>query len=261
MRHLRWIGTVILCFVFVGAIAQPKKEVRKGNDLYNQQKYKEAAESYQKALLKQPNYTPGLFNLGNAQYKQKDYETSRKLMQGVAKTTDKKEQQAAANYNIGNSYLEENKYKEAIESYKEALRKNPQDEQAKYNLSYALQKMKNQQGGSDDKNNKDKKDQDKKDENQKDKNKQNDEQNKDKNDQQNKQDQNDKKEEQEQDQQQNKQDQNKDKQEEQRPQPQPSKLSEQQAEQLLNALQQEEKKLQDKMKKGKATRIRVEKDW
>lgn len=241
-----WI-TVILLIITTGGIvqAQPKGEVRQGNKLYKEQKYKEASEAYQKALMKQPNYTPGLFNLGNAQYHQKQYEVSRKLFEGTAKTATEKEQKAAANYNIGNTYLEEKKYKEAIDAYKEALRKNPEDENAKYNLSYALQMMKNQQGNDDNKNDNNKKndkEDDKKNENKQDKKEDDKQDNKQQQDQQNKK-------EEEQQQQQD------------RPQPQPSKLSEQQAEQLLNALEQEEKKLQDKMKKGKAVPIKVEKDW
>lgn len=258
---LKWVGTILFSMMVVIAIAQPKKEVRTGNDLYQQEKYKEAAEAYQSALIKQPNYMPGLFNLGNAKYQQKEYEASRKLMEGVAKTSTIKEQQSAANYNIGNTYLEEKKYKEAVEAYKEALRKNPQDAQAKYNMSYALEMLKNQQGGGGKNKDQNKKDQDKKD---KDKNKNKDEnkdkkdENKDQQDQQKEQDKKD----QQKEQQQNKQDEQKDKQQkQQQPQSKPSKLSEQQAEQLLKALQQEEKKLQDKMKKGRAVPIKVEKDW
>ena len=258
---VKYLATVLLCMVVSGAYAQqPKKEVREGNKLYEQGKYKEATDAYGKALQKQPSYIPGLFNMGNAQYKQGQFEASRKIYEGTVKTSENKKQQAAADYNIGNTYLEEKKYKEAVEAYKNALRKNPEDEQAKYNLSYALEMLKNQQGGGgDDKN--DKKD-NKDDKENKDKNKQdNKDENKDKQDnkdQQNKEGDKDKKEEDNKEQQGD----NKDEQQkEQRPESQPSKLSEQQAEQLLNALQQEEKKLQDKMKKGKAVPIKVEKDW
>lgn len=255
--RLKWTLTYLLCVLTTVAIAQPKKEVRNGNKLYKQQNYKGAAESYQQALQKQPNYIPGLFNLGNAQYQQKDFENARKVFEGTSKTAKEKNIQSAANYNIGNTYLEEKKYKEAIEAYKEALRKNPQDQQAKYNLSYALQMLKNQQGGGGDDKNKDDKNQDQNKENkdeQKDKNEDKNEQNKEQ-EQEDKQDQQNKDE-------QNKGDKDEQKEEEEkRPQPKPSKLSEQQAEQLLNALQQEEKKLQDKLKKGQAVPIKVDKDW
>lgn len=232
-----------------------QKQVREGNNLYQQKKYKEAAAAYQNALIKKPNYTPGLFNLGNSLYQQKQYDAARKVLASAEKTTGEKQGRGAADYNIGNTYMEEKKWQEAVDAYKKALRNNPQDADAKYNLSYALSMLKKQGGGGGGKNNKDKKDQDKKnDKNNQDKNDQN------KNDQQNK-DNQDKKDQDKKDQdQQNKNDQDKEG-EDKRPQPQPSKLSEQQAEQLLNALQQEEKKLQDKMQKARGVPVKVEKDW
>lgn len=247
------IGRFVILSVLMIAIAcnvhaQAKNMVREGNKLYEARKYKEAAASYQQALQKEPTYTPGMFNLGNALYKQKQYDAARKAMAATAKSAKDKPGKSAANYNIGNSYMEEQKWQEAVDAYKQALKNNPQDADAKYNLSYALAMMKkNGGGGGGDKDKQDKDDKGgDKDKEQKDKEG-------DKKDEQDKQDQQ---------QQQDKQDQNdqQDK-EDKRPQPQPSKLSEQQAEQLLNALQQEEKKLQDKMQKGKATPVKVDKDW
>lgn len=245
MRKRFLILNIVCLLVTCVANAQVKKAVREGNKLYEQQKYKEAAAAYQRALQKDPNYTPGMFNLGNSLYKQKQFDATRKAMTATAKMAKEQPVRSAANYNVGNTYLEEQKWQEAVEAYKQALRTNPQDADAKYNLSYALAMLKkNGGGGGGGKDKKDKKDKGDKDKEQKDKNGDK----KDEQDKKDKQDQN------------NKQDKEQDKQE-QRPQPQPSKLSEQQAEQLLNALQQEEKKLQDKMQKGKAAPVKVEKDW
>jgi tetratricopeptide (TPR) repeat protein len=227
-----------------------KKQVRIGNKLYEQKKYKQATAEYQQALQKNPGYVPGLFNLGNALYQQNSLDQARQVLSATAKQAKDKQVKADANYNIGNTYMKQRKWEEAVNSYKAALRNNPQDEAAKYNLSYALAMMKKNQGGGG-KNDKQNKDQQK----------QNKDQNKDQDkDQQNKQDQN--KDQQDKD----KQDQgdgNKDQkdQQNQHPQPQPSKLSKEQADQLLNALAQEEKKLHDKKEKGKAVRVKVDKDW
>lgn len=239
------ILTMLICTAFAFANAQTSL-VRKGNKLYEEKKYKEAAGAYQQALIKNPTYTPGMFNLGNSLYQQKQYEASRKVLEATGKQVKDKGAKGGVNYNIGNSYMQEKKWQEAIDAYKASLRNNPQDEDAKYNLSYARQMLKQDQQNNKDKNKDDKKDQDKKDQQKQDQKQD------DKKDQ-------DKKDEQKQDQQ--KQDDKQDKKEEQRPQPQQSKLNEKQAEQLLNALQQEEKKLQDKMQKGKAVPVKVEKDW
>ncbi|MDR3679058.1 MAG: tetratricopeptide repeat protein [Flavipsychrobacter sp.] len=224
--------------------------IRQGNKLYEQQKYNDAAADYQKALTKNPNYTPGLFNLGNSLYQQQKFDASRQVMTATANATKDKTAKAGVNYNIGNTYMAEKKWEDAVNSYKQTLRNNPQDLDAKYNLSYAEQMLKKQQqqggGGS-----KDQKKDDKKDKN---KDKQNQKQNKD-----------DKgkdkdKDKQNQDQQNKDNKDDKDKQDQQ-PQSQPSKLTQQQADQVLNALQNEEKKLQDKLNKEKGIPARMDKDW
>ena len=177
MKNVRITAIIIFCFFVVAAHAQ-KKQVRTGNKLYQEKKFKEAAAAYQQALTKNPDYLPGMFNLGNALYQQKNFDASRQVLTATAKHAKDKNINANANYNIGNTYMSEQKWEEAVNAYKQALRLNPQDEAAKYNLSYALEMMKkNQSGGGKNK-------QDNKDQNQnKDQNK--DKQNKDQQDKQN----------------------------------------------------------------------------
>ena len=147
MRGRRYIGSILLLLITTATAAQTKKLVREGNELYRQQRYKDAAMLYQEALSKDPSFTPGLFNLGNSLYRQKDLEQSRKIMAAAAKSATDKTGRSAANYNTGNTWMEEKKWKEAVDAYKQALRENPGDADAKYNLSYALAMMK-KQGGS-----------------------------------------------------------------------------------------------------------------
>lgn len=245
MKGYRYILVLTACAIYSTASAQTNKYVREGNKLYEQKKYKEAAVDYQKAIAKDPTYLPGMFNLGNSLYQQKQFDAARKVLNATVKTAKDKESKAGANYNIGNTYMQEQKWGDAIQAYKQTLRNNPQDADAKYNLSYATEMLKKQQ--NQDKNNKDKNKDDKKDQKDKDKDKQD----KDKQDKKDQQDKGDP-------------DKNKDKdqdKDQQQPQSQPSKLSQQQADQLLNALQQEEKKLQDKMQKAKGAQVKTEKDW
>lgn len=240
----------------------PKKqnvnpELRKGNQLYKDKKYKEAQQTYAGALQKDPTSNTGMFNMGDALYKSKDYEGSRKVLEASVKTTKDKKEQARAYHNIGNTYLEQKKWEDAIGAYKQSLKLDPTDADTKYNLAYANAMLKKDGGGKDKKNdkdkkdNKDKKDQDKKDQDKKDQDKKDqDKKDQDKKDQ-------DKKDGDPKDQ--------KDKgdkgQPKEQPQGQPSKLTKQQADNLLNALQQEEKKLQDKKEKGKGVPVKLEKDW
>ncbi|RYD59302.1 MAG: tetratricopeptide repeat protein [Sphingobacteriales bacterium] len=243
---IRSIITLLMVSVSILATAQ-KKELKKGNNLYEKGNYQEATKAYQEAIAKDPKNVTGMHNMGNALYQQKQYEAARKVMGATTQVAPDKNSKSAASYNIGNTYMQERKWEDAVKAYKQALRNNPQDPDAKYNLSYALAMMKKEGGGGGGKNgkkdNKDQKDQNKDPKNQ---------DNKDKQDQ--------KKQDQDKQQDQN-QDQKEEEKQDQQRKPQPSKLSEQQAEQLLNALQQEEKNLQDKMQKTKGSPVKIDKDW
>jgi tetratricopeptide (TPR) repeat protein len=234
-----------------------KPELRKGNELYKQKKYAEAQNSYMNALQKDPTSYTGMFNMGDALYKDKKFENARQVMSASAKSTKDKKEQAKSYHNIGNTFLEEKKWEEAINAYKQSLRLDPTDADTKYNLAYANAMLKKNGGNKNnkdknkDKNDKDKKDQDKKDQDKKDQDKKD----QDKKDQ-------DKKDQDKKDGDPKDDKGDKDKPEQQpRPQGQPSKLSQQQAENLLNALRQEEKKLQDKKDKNKGVPVKLDKDW
>jgi len=62
--------------VCVNAQAERKK-VAEGNRLYSEEKYDEANNKYQDALLENPTSLPVLFNVGNVLYKKNDYENRR----------------------------------------------------------------------------------------------------------------------------------------------------------------------------------------
>lgn len=252
MKNIVCILLITLCGVTHAVAQAPAKkqnvrpELKKGNALYKQQKYKEAQESYVNALQKDPTSYTGMFNMGDALYKAKQFENARAAMTASAGATTDKKAQAQSYHNIGNTFLEEKKWEEAIAAYKQSLRLDPTDADTKYNLAYANAMLKKNGGNKDNKDkNKDKKDQDKKDQDKKDQDKKDQEKKeKDKKDQEKKdQDKGDK----------DKQDQH--------PQGQPSKLTQQQAENLLNALRQEEKKLREKKEKEKGIPVKLDKDW
>jgi Ca-activated chloride channel family protein len=242
LKTLRYLSLLALMLAATAAQAQERKLVREGNELYQQKKYKEAAGVYQKALKEQPNFVPGAFNLGNALIQQKQFDAARKVMDNTAKASKDPVVQGGAQYNKGNTYMSEQQWQQAVDAYKTSLRRNPQDQDAKYNLSYALSKLKQQQQQQKDKDKKDDKDQQK---------------------QQDKQDKKDKGDQNKDGKQpdQNQSQEGGDQKQAQKPQPSPSKLSQQQADNLLKALQQDERKTQDKMQQSKAAPVRLEKDW
>lgn len=233
---------LIIFLVISGAVsAQPeKKYIRKGNRDYDKKNYSESEILYRKAEEKNPQSPDPAFNIGDALYKQKKYEDAgKKFADNTSQTTDS-EKKAAGLYNLGNSFLQANKLKESIESYKNSLKLDPENKEAKYNLGYAqnlLKKQEEQQQQQQQQQNKNK---------EQDKNQQDQQDNK-KNDQKNNQDQ-----QQQQNQQQNQQDKQ-----------QQQGISKEDAERLLNALANDEKNVQEKVKREKAAKARTRtlKNW
>ncbi len=259
---------VRFCFVFVlltinhlslttiSAQKYPeRRDARDGNKAYNKGDFTGAEVYYRRALETNPQFGEASFNLGDAAFRQKKGEEAAKIFMGIA--ADSLAAPAlvsAANFNAGNVMLAGQKVEEAIEFYKQALRIDPTDMQAKYNLAYAQKMLQNPP--PDDKN----RDQEQnKDQNQD----QNQDQNKDQN--QDNQDQN----EDNQDQNQDQQDGQGDDQQDQGEPPKSDKGGEQEAtidlqdaEHMLEAMQDEEDKTREKMNAKEVPAVgRSGKNW
>ena len=245
--------SAILMFSLAQGYAQTdKKEVRKGNRLFDKGEYKEAEVEYRKALIKDSLSVAAQYNLANTLYKMKNPEEAAKTYAPLADSIGRiprggSDIKIASDYyhNVGNAFLAEKKYGEAVEAYKNSLRRNPDDMETKTNLAYALKKLEDQQNQQ----------------NQNDRNNQNQDQNQDQNkdqNQDNKDDQNKNQDNNNQDQNGNQNrdnnDQNKNDQEDQPQQDQGGspKITPQTAEQMLQAVQEKENATQEKVKREKA---------
>lgn len=257
MKAYIFIIFSLLLWSASGLAQSEKKKIREGNSLFEEGNYSEAEVEYRKSLEAKPNYYKGTFNLGDALYAQDNFEESGKLFDEITKSNVSDQEKSTAYYNLGNSLLKAKKFEESIEAYKGALRKNPSDEQARYNLEYARQMLKQeqqqQQQQQDQKDQKDQKDQDKKDQDQKDQDKKDqDQKDQDQKDQ-------DKKDQDQKDQKDQNQDQ-KDQQQQQKPQ----QISKQDAQKMLDALKNDEKSTLQKLQKEKAKAVKGKKsdiDW
>src|SRR5688572_21426049 len=136
----------ILSITWIGASAQKeRKEVRQGNDKYENGKYSDAETMYRKAIDKNKESYPGNYNLGGALYRQNKYEEAiQQYQQSVDKTQDPAEK-AKTLHNMGNALLQAKKYEESINAYKQALKLKPEDNDTRYNLAYAQSMLKQQQ--------------------------------------------------------------------------------------------------------------------
>ncbi|MEG1119055.1 MAG: VWA domain-containing protein, partial [Bacteroidales bacterium] len=151
----------LICFTSLQGFAQTdKKEVRKGNRFYEKKNYKESEVEYRKALLKDSTSVGANYNLANTLYKMEDAANAEKAYGAIADTIGKMKYNTdweidktktfpsiASDYyhNLGNSYLAQKKYSEAVEAYKNSLRRNPNDMETKANYAYAKKKLDEQQ--------------------------------------------------------------------------------------------------------------------
>lgn len=218
------LGALLAAHAACASAQSARSLIRDGNGQYDSQKYGEAELNYRKALERERDLVHGHFNLGDALHRQGKYDEAVGAFQRAAEQAGSAELKASAHYNIGNTFMKEEKYREAINAYIDALKLNPQDQDAKFNLSYALKKLREQQQQQQ------QQQQDKQDKNKK------------------------------QQQQQQQQNQDQERQQQNRPQEQ-RQMSKAEAQRILEVLKNSEREIQKKLRVRQAVRPKTEKDW
>ena len=226
-----------------------RKVIREGMKAYKDGEYSEAEVQFRRAEdINQESYEAE-FNTGAALYNQEKYDETVKQYESLLNRTDDGQKTAQIWHNIGNSLLEAGQYAPSIEAYKNSLRKNPGDDETRYNLAYAQKMLKDQQKQQQNTGNDQKDQQDKKEGENKDQSGQQDQQ------------QNAKQQDPPQADQQ--QDAKQDDPSQADQQPVPREISKEDAERLLQAIQQQEKDVKEKVdeKKAAVAKVKTEKDW
>lgn len=230
-----------------------RRLVRKGNRQFKREQYGKSIESYSRAVGEAPASFEAIYDLSNALFRAERYDKAEQTLAGIVNDSTRTDiERSEAVYNLGNTQFAQQKLQQALESYRQAMRLNPKDMEAKYNYAYTKKLLQQQQ------------DQQNQDQNQDDQNKeQNQDQNKDQN---QSQDQNQN--------QDNNRDQNQDQDKDQgrdnngggnddRQQggENRSGISQQQQEAMLDAIQAQEDKTQEKLKEKAGVIVRGNKNW
>ena len=158
--------------------------LKEGNNSYKKGDFKNSSNSYINSIAEDQNNLDAIYNNGNSYMMSGDFKGARENFNNYITKSKSNTDKAKAHYNIGNSYLTQyaketkeggqpsSEYLEsAVNEYKKSLRHNPKDSDARYNLSYALKMMQNQQNKDQNKKDQDNKDQDNKDQDKKDQDK------------------------------------------------------------------------------------------
>ena len=123
------LGLLIVLFLATPswAAGMPKREVKKGNILYNKDKFEEALKEYEKAFLKAPDSDVVNFDIANALYKTGDYKAALNHFEKALVSEDE-ELEKSASFNIGNAKYkygmskEKDNIEEAVDMLKQSLR-------------------------------------------------------------------------------------------------------------------------------------------
>ena len=172
------------------SFAQKERQLLyEGNEYFNSGQNERAINSYRDALKTRADFKKANFNLGDAVYKEalglKNTKSTKPIMgmkpdslakimfdeaagqfDVVSQTVSDKDTVHKALHNLGNCRLMQKDYQAAVDAYKKSLKVDCKDEDTRYNLAYALKKLKEEQKKNDKNKDKQNKQQDKKQEQQ-----------------------------------------------------------------------------------------------
>ncbi|WP_147303622.1 tetratricopeptide repeat protein [Rhodohalobacter sp. SW132] len=240
--------TFLILFFSLLFTASSLNDARKANDAFRSGDYETAVSLYNQAIENNPNDARLHFNLGSALARLGQAEQSVRAFERAKELMDDPQQQAMADYNAGTLLSESEMYDEALDFFRNALRKNPNDPDTKHNYEMSVRKQQEQQEQDQQQDQDDQSD---------------DDEEQDQDQQQDQDDQSD--DEQDQDQDQNE-DQGDGSPEDQDPRdhelPQPDEISQDEAENILNALEQLEREiLENRKKEAEDASSSSDKDW
>ena len=143
----RIILVLLLAVPSVATAQNDRQHIRNGNSYFRNRQYDKAEIEYRKAIGKNNENATAVYNLGCALQAQKkdslaliQYDLAGKMEQDASRRSQ-------IFYNMGTILHGQKKLDEAISAYKQALRDNPHDEDARYNLALAKRQQKQQQQG------------------------------------------------------------------------------------------------------------------
>ena len=117
---------------------------REGNDAYDAGDYQAALDRYRQAQVEAPDEAAYIYNGGNALHRLGQYDRAIPESQRAA-ANGPDEVRFHAYYALGNHYVRQEKLREARDAYKNALKINPSDLDAKFNLEVVQRRLDAQQ--------------------------------------------------------------------------------------------------------------------
>jgi Ca-activated chloride channel homolog len=148
----RTFTVILFVFLFVGALSltlftrveKANAEVADGNRAFAAQDYEAALQHYNKAQTQSIGEAEPLYNTASVYYRQQAMDQAQQSLEQALAQPDKTIEESI-HYNLGNVAFQAQQFDAAITRYESALRIDPTDQEAKYNLELALLQQQNQQ--------------------------------------------------------------------------------------------------------------------
>lgn len=148
-RSPKALAAALVFFTGIAAGAAPParadsvaKKIRKGEALYNAQKYDESLQHFLDAQVELPDHPALRFNVGNAYYRMGNYAEAEKAYSGCVISGVNPGLQEKAFYNLGNCAYKQGKLEEAVAYFQKALELDPNDKDAQANLEFVREEIK-----------------------------------------------------------------------------------------------------------------------
>jgi tetratricopeptide (TPR) repeat protein len=146
-KTLVFLPILLLAVLALAGCGQSAEKLNnEGNEAFANQDYEGAMMAYHQAQEEAPELAEPHYNAANTHYRQAGYEQAQQeIEQALVSEEGQGPLDQNSYYNLGNVFFQAEQYETAIEAYKEALRLDPDDVQAKQNLELAQRQLQQQQ--------------------------------------------------------------------------------------------------------------------
>ncbi|HMH32364.1 MAG TPA: tetratricopeptide repeat protein [Puia sp.] len=136
---------LLFCSSLCASAQKEDALIRSGNRFYKQKQLDRAKQQYEKAVQQAPQNPVAQYNLGNTAFRKDEYdEAAKSYDESISHSSDNTVREKGL-YNKGVAQIRSKKLEESIASWKDALKLDPADLEARENLQKALLELKQRQ--------------------------------------------------------------------------------------------------------------------
>lgn len=151
MADINKVMFLIMIFMVTAPLYAQESTTDPALQAYRDGEYDKAIQLYSNMLADKSDDTNLKFNLGSSFYKKGTFNAAKSGFKD-ALDADDNYTKSRAHYNLGNTYFKLNKPEESLQAFKNAMKLNPEDEDAKFNYEFVknlLQQDDQKQEGDD----------------------------------------------------------------------------------------------------------------